>query len=202
MKKIIALCLFMCFVWSSPLLATPSPLTTLESTSHQMIDALKKNRSSIKNNPAYAEQLARSILLPHVDVPSMSRLVLGRDAWIQATASEKSQFMDEFSTFMIRTYSTALSSYTNESIRFLPLRDNYEQQSRMLVKSLILQQGGPSIPVDYRVILKGDDWMIYDITVDGVSMVRSFRSQFNNELQKSGMSGLLLAMKKHNEMKK
>jgi len=202
MKKIIALCLFMCFVWSSPLLATPSPLTTLESTSHQMIDALKKNRSSIKNNPAYAEQLARSILLPHVDVPSMSRLVLGRDAWIQATASEKSQFMDEFSTFMIRTYSTALSSYTNESIRFLPLRDNYEQQSRMLVKSLILQQGGPSIPVDYRVILKGDDWMLYDITVDGVSMVRSFRSQFNNELQKSGMSGLLLAMKKHNEMKK
>lgn len=200
MRKMIQTGLLILLGWSCLAFSVPSPVTALQETSNQMLQALKNNPQA-KNNRSYTEVLARKILLPHVDVPTMSRLVLGREAWLNATPAQQEQFKQEFATFMIRTYSAALASYTNEAIKFLPMRDDYQHQERVLVKSLILQQGGPSIPVDYRLVLKSDQWMLYDITVDSVSMVRSFRSQFNSELSKGGMNGLLVAMQKHNSMK-
>ncbi len=201
MKRLLKISLLILLTWTVIALATPSPVTSLESTSNQLLMALKQNRAKIKGNPAYAEVLARRILLPHVDVKAMSRLVLGRNAWLKASAGQKARFMDEFATFMIRTYSTALSSYTNESIQFLPLRSDYKSKHRVLVKSKIIQEGGPSIPVNYRLVLRGNQWKMYDMTVDGISMVKSFRSQFSSEINKNGIDGLLVAMNKHNAKK-
>ncbi len=197
MKKVkLWILLLACFCGIA--VAASSPVSMLQSTSDEMIAALQKNRSRLKSNPAYAETLARNILLPHADIPTMSRLALGRNVWTQATPAQRRDFMNQFTTLMIRTYASAFAAYTNEKVKFLPIRGGVGNKQRVQVNSLILQQGGPSIPVSYRLVLRKGQWKVYDITVDGVSMVRSFRSQFANEMSQGGMTGLLAAMKKHN----
>ncbi|MFN7096037.1 MAG: phospholipid-binding protein MlaC [Gammaproteobacteria bacterium] len=180
-------------------LAAASPVDMLQSTTNQMISALKQNQATIKTNPALVESLARQILLPHVDVPTMARLALGRDGWVKATPAEQQQFTTQFTTLMIRTYSTALASYTNQTVQYMPIRGGFTNQVQ--VNSKILQQGGPAIPVSYKLVLRGSQWLVYDFSVDGVSLVQSFRSQFAQQLNQGGMQGLLSTMSAHNASK-
>ena len=177
-------------------IAAGSPMDTLQSASNQLIGALKQHKATIKSNPALVEKLARQIVLPHIDLPTMARLALGRDAWLKASAAQQQQFMTQFTTLMIRTYSTALASYTNQTIQFLPMRGAYTSQAQVYTK--IIQPGGPAIPVTYKMVLRGGQWLVYDFSVDGVSLIQSFRSQFAQSLNKGGMTGLLNTMTTHN----
>lgn len=197
MKKWLMGILALLFV-STAIAATSDPVSMLEQTSNQMINSLKTNKATINTNPTYVEGLARKILMPHVDVPTMSRLALGRNAWQSASNDQKKQFMQQFVTLLIRTYSTALASYTDQQIKFDPIRGGVDGKSRVQVNSKIIQSGGPSIPVSYRLVKRGSQWMVYDMSVDGVSLVQSFHSQFASEISKGGMNGLLTEMKKHN----
>jgi phospholipid transport system substrate-binding protein len=179
-------------------LAAQSPVQMLQTASDQMISSLQQNKATIKTNPKYVEGLARQILLPHVDITSMAKLALGRDGWLSATPAQQQQFVTQFTTIMIRTYSSALAAYTNQKVQFYPLRGDINGKSIIEVNSKIIQSGGPAIPVNYRLILRGNEWKVFDLSVDGISMVQSFRSQFSQPLKQGGMQGLLNAMVKHN----
>lgn len=181
-----------CIAW-----AISSPVVMLQNVSDQMIVSLKKNQAQIKKDPSIVYGLTEKILVPHVDISAMSRLALGRQHWMAASEAQRQEFKKAFLNLMIRTYSSALSSYNDEQIKFKPPRADYEKQDRLKVDSVIVQRGGPSIPVSYRVFKRNDQWKVYDITVDGVSMVQSFNSQFANEIARGGMDGLLKAMKQH-----
>ncbi|MAZ39322.1 MAG: signal peptidase [Legionellales bacterium] len=199
MKKLLSF-MILCFGFSTiAIAASTDPVVMLDNTSSQMINALKQNKATIKSNPKYVEGLAKKILIPNVDVPTMSRLALGRNAWQNASNAQKKQFMQEFVTLLVRTYSTALASYTNQSIKFYPVRGGTDGKSRVQVMSKIIQPGGPSIPISYRLVKRGSYWKVYDMSVDGVSLVQSFKSQFANEIAQGGMSGLLASMQKHNQ---
>lgn len=179
-------------------IAASDPVAMLQQTSNQMIGALKQNKATIKTNPKLVENLARQIILPHVDTSAMSQLALGRTAWQQATAGQRQAFVSQFTTMMIRTYSSALAAYSNQSVTFLPVRGGTDNLTRVQVNSQIIQPGGPSIPVSYRMLNRGNGWKVYDMSVDGVSLVQSFRSQFANQISQNGMNGLLAVMAKHN----
>lgn len=196
MVKKLAIMVFM-LVASSSLLAAQSPVALLQQISNEMISQLQQHKAEIKQQPSYVYQLAKQVLLPHVDADAMAKLALGRDNWLQATPSQRQQFTQAFTTLMIRTYGAALAAYDDETIKFNPLRGDISQQQRVQVDSVILQKDGPSIPVSYKLFLSNDDWKVYDIIVDGVSMVQSFRSQFSSEIARGGISGLLAAMSKH-----
>lgn len=188
---------FITLLFSLSVWAATSPVGMLKSTSDQMVSALKSNRLKIKQSPSYVYTLTEKILLPHVDMTAMSRLALGRQHWSAATPKQREDFVQAFTGLMVRTYATALSSFTDEEIKFKPLRIDPAKEKRVQVDSLIIQRGGPSIPVSYRLFRRDGSWKVYDITVDGVSMVQSFHSQFTNEVAKGGMDGLLAAMKQH-----
>ena len=180
------------FTW-----AIESPVAMLKTTSDQMIYALKANHAQIDKNPRAIYPLVQNILVPHVDITVMSKLALGRQYWTAATPTQRQAFQKAFLELMIRTYSTALAAYTNEEIKFKPLRTDFQKQQRVQVDSAILQLGGPPIPVSYRLFQQQDQWKVYDILVDGVSMVQSFHAQFVDEITKGGMDGLLAAMHRH-----
>lgn len=186
----------LCFL--GVILAASDPVAQLSQTADQMIVALKSNKASIKSNPAMVEGLARQILLPQVNAELMAKLALGRDAWNNATAQQRVEFTNAFTTLMIRTYASAFSAYTDQVVKFYPLRSGDLADGRAQIKSEILQSGGPAIPVNYRLLQQGDAWKVYDITVDGVSLIQSFRSQFANQLSQGGMDQLLATLNKHN----
>jgi phospholipid transport system substrate-binding protein len=198
-KRSIATLILSCITMVA--IAAQSPVDLLQNVSNQMIDKLKQDQSTIKSNPQHVESLARQIILPHVEITTMSRLALGRDGWLKATPAQKQQFVNQFTTLMIRTYSKALASYSDQTVKFYPIRGSLNGQTQTQVDSKILQPGGPAIPMSYRMVLRGNDWKVYDMSVDGVSMVQSFHSQFAQELNQGGVAGLLNAMVKQNASK-
>ena len=193
MKKVIIA--FMGLLIFTVTLAAPSPVELLQNTSRQLIAALQQNQATLKTKP----QIVNQILLPHVDLISMSSKALGREAWLGATPMQRQAFSRQFVTLLIHTYSSALAQYTDEKVNFLPLRGNINNQLRRVqVNSVIVRDTGPSINVSYHLMLEEGQWMLYDFSVDGVSMMASFRSQFAQELQQSGIDGLVNKLAQHN----
>ena len=178
--------------------AVSSPVAILQNTSNQLISALQRNQATLKTKPQVVYGIVNQILLPHVDVMSMSSKALGREAWLRATPAQRQAFAQQFVTLLIRTYSSALAQYTNERVNFLPLRGDYNSQSRVQVNSVIVRESGPSINLSYRMMRVGGQWMLYDFSVDGVSIIESFRSQFVQVLQQRGIDGLINELAQHN----
>lgn len=195
MKKVIValLGLFMCtMAW-----AISSPIEVLQNTSNQLISELQRNQATLKTKPQIVYDIVDQILLPHVDIESMSSKALGR-AWSNATRAQQQAFEDQFVTLLVRTYSSALAQYTNERVIFLPLREDFNNQSYVEVKSRIIRESGPQINLNYRMLRVQDQWKLYDFSVDGVSIIESFRSQFVEELRQSGIDGLISKLAQHN----
>ncbi|WP_339050428.1 ABC transporter substrate-binding protein [Rickettsiella endosymbiont of Xylota segnis] len=195
MKKVIValLGLFMCtMAW-----AISSPIEVLQNTSNQLISELQRNQATLKTKPQIVYGIVDQILLPHVDVESMSSKALGR-AWSNATRVQQQAFEDQFVTLLVRTYSSALAQYTNERVIFLPLREDFNNQSYVEVKSRVIRESGPQINLNYRMLRVQGQWKLYDFSVDGVSIIESFRSQFVEELRQSGIDGLIGKLAQHN----
>jgi phospholipid transport system substrate-binding protein len=203
MLKLRSYCLILLLVLlPGLLLAASSPLTMLQNTANQMIEELKKNKASLQQDPLSVYSIVKRILLPHIDQETMARSVLDRETWQKASPQERKKFMDEYTFLLVRTYSRALASYNDQEIRFLPIRGGVEGQRLVQVNSLILQKNGPSIPIDYRVRLAGNEWKVYDISVDSVSMVQSYKVQFAEKLAENGITGLISSIQQLNKSQK
>jgi phospholipid transport system substrate-binding protein len=190
--------LFSFLITNVALANDPAPLSMLKQTSAQMLSALKQNRAQLQNNPNLIHRIVVQILLPHVDLDSMSRAVVGRSYWSQATPAQQSQFKKVFTDTVIRTYSTAISSYQEEQIKFYPVRGFNIGQTQAQVRSEILRKNGQVIPVSYRLVQKNGQWFVTDFSVEGVSLIQSYQSQFAGVLSQNGFSGLLTRLKQHN----
>lgn len=179
--------------------ASSAPVSVLEGMTTQMISGLQKNQSQIKSNPRMVESLVNQHLLPHIDVDNMSRSVVGRKAWLAATPAQQQDFKTSFQKLVVRTYSSALAQYNEQKVRYAPMSESLEGRRFIQVNSVIEQKSGPAINVNYRLALENNTWKVYDFSVDGVSMIQSYRSQFTPILNQSGFEGLLLKLKTHNQ---
>ncbi len=158
--------------------AASSPVPMLQQTADNLIQQLKANRAQFKQNPQMVYDIVQRLVLPHVDKNRMARSVVDNTLWQQASASDRAQFISQFQRLVLRTYAAAFAEYTNEIVKFRPIRSDYAQQANLTIQSQIIRGGKSPIPVDYSVARQGASWKIYDFTVDGISMVNSFRSQF------------------------
>lgn len=179
---------FSTFTW-----ALDSAVPMLEGAANQIITTLKANQSKLKDGHAIIEHAVRQYLLPHVDVVGMSRSVLGRNAWNKATPAERQEFTTVFTDLVIRTYAAPLAEYSGETITFSSQQSVDGKFAR--VNSLIKRNNGQTIPLSYALVTKGGNWKVYDLSVEGVSLLQSFRNQFGQVLQNSDMKTLISQMK-------
>jgi len=176
------------------------PLVMMKSVSDQMISSLKQNRPKLKKNPRLVYRLVDRILLPHVDVMGMSRSVLGRSAWKSASAGQQKAFSKAFTNVVINTYASALNAYTDETIKFYPIRGGFQGKRRVAIYSKIMRRDGPPVPVSYRLAFIHGKWMVYDLNVEGVSLLQSFHAQFADALsQGKSVSQLTRDLKKRDK---
>jgi phospholipid transport system substrate-binding protein len=162
----------------------------VEETSERMLDALRKNRAVLQKDPRQIYGLVNAIVLPHFDFTVMSRWVLGK-YWREATADQRSRFIEEFRTLLVRTYSQALLEYSNETIEFLPMPQLAPNATDVTVRSEFHPKTGAPIPVNYSLHLIKDAWKIYDVTVDGVSLVTNYRSTFAEQIRTDGIESMI-----------
>lgn len=161
----------------------------ISETTGRMLEALKQERAVITQHPDRVHELANQIIMPHVDFQRMSSWVLGKH-WRQATAEQKQQFPAQFRSLILRTYATALSEYTDETISYLPLRAT-DNATDVTVKTIIERSAGPAIPVAYRMHQTQQGWKVYDISIDGISLVNNYRRSFSSEIRRNGLNELI-----------
>lgn len=179
--------------------AASSPLPMLKSTANKMLSELKQNQSRLQKNPKIVYGIVNRNLIPHVDQYVMARSVVARNAWKTASIGSRKQFVNEFRTLVVRTYAKALSQFKNESVQFRPMRRGDISGKRAVVHSRIIRPGRSAIPVTYRLNLSGNKWKIIDFSVDGISMISSFRAQFAGIANRSqGLTRLNKKLAQHN----
>ena len=178
--------------------AAGDPIALLQSISNNMITGLKANKATLKTNPQVVYKLAYRYVVPYASLPEMSRRVLPPQIWSTATPAQRAQFQKEFTRTLVRTYASALTSYSDQTIKFYPIRGNYQNASSVVVNSQIVSSETQPIQVSYRLLRIGGSWKLYDLSVEGVSMLESFRSQFASILSQGNMAQLLQKMSAHN----
>jgi phospholipid transport system substrate-binding protein len=169
-------------------MAGMTPDQLVKKTADDVIEVIKNDKDIQAGNQQKIFALAEEKILPNFDFEKVSRLVLGKN-WTNATPEQKTAFQAEFKTLLLRTYATALSKYKNQTIEYKPFRMEAGADSAT-VKTAIQQSGGDPIGVDYSLGKKGDDWKVFDIVIEGVSLVTNYRSQFAQEIRQNGLDSL------------
>ena len=176
----------------------PAPQAMVKQASDDMLKALKDNKKELDAHPEKIYGLVQKILMPHFDFEKMSKLALGRN-WRTASDKQRKEFTEQFRLLLIRTYSTAMLQYTNEEIRFMPFRDDLSSK-RVQVDMKVIQNAGPDIPMSLSLYENDNNkWKVYDIHIDGVSLVTNYRSSFAHEIRSGGMDKLINDLTKRNE---
>lgn len=165
------------------------PVALLERTSQQVIKILRDDHELLKQDPDRVYKIIDDYILPHLDQVTMAKLALGKN-WKKASKQQKIDFVDAFRDLLIRTYSKSLLEFKDQEIRYFPanLTPDVKKTS---IRAEVIQPGGPSIPIAYRMRVKNNAWKVYDIKIDGISLVTSYRGTFTQEVRKSGIDGLL-----------
>lgn len=176
---------------AAPAAATWSvaPRLVVEEATEQMIVAITDERALIDAQPGRVQELATQILAPHFDFERMSARVLGKN-WQKADAAQRQRFMEEFRSLLVRTYSTALWGYYDQQINYLPVREGANGKTA-IVRTEILPTGGQPIPINYAMYTNGTNWRVYDVSVDGISLVINYRSSFTAMVRRIGLDGLI-----------
>jgi phospholipid transport system substrate-binding protein len=126
----------------------------------------------------------------------MTRLAVGRN-WQQATPEQREALTKEFRTLLVRTYSSSLSQYRDQKIQVKPLQVSPGDED-VMVRTAILQENGPQIPIDYRMEKAKDGWKVYDVVIDGASLVTTYRGSFNDQIQRGGIDALVKTLQERN----
>lgn len=175
--------------------ATP-PDVLVKSVTNEVLQIIlaDKDIQAGDNNKTIA--LIELKVLPHFNFTHMTQLAVGKN-WKIASAPEKEQLTNEFHTLLVRTYAKALTEYKNQSIVFVPLK-MATTDVEVEVSTQITQRGSPAIKLNYSLEKMPAGWKIFDIEVDGVSLVTNYRSSFVTEVSNGGIAGLISTLQKKN----
>lgn len=173
------------------------PDVLVKHTAEEVLEIVKKDKDIQAGDLKKTFALAEEKILPHFDFERISRLVLGK-YWVRANKEQQENFQREFRSLLLRTYASALTKYRNQVIDYKPLRAQ-PGDSDVTVKTQILQPGGQPIGIDYSLEKLSDGWKVYDIVIEGVSLVTNYRSQFSDEVRQSGMDGLIQKLAEKNK---
>ncbi len=171
-------------------IAAEAPDELVKRTAEDVLTIVKTDKDIQSGNQEKLFALIEEKILPNFNFDKVSRLVLGKN-WTKATPEQKTAFQSEFKSLLIRTYSTALSKYKNQNIEYAPLR-MADGVATATVKTSILQPGGQPIAVNYSIEKQADaTWKVYDIVIEGVSLVTNYRGQFAEEIRQNGLDSLI-----------
>ena len=173
----------------------PAPDALVKKTTDEIVGQIRKDKSLVSNSRKLLE-MVDTVVLPHFNFTRMTMLAVGRP-WQNATPAQREQLVQLFRTLLVRTYSTALEQYSNQTIDVKPVSLK-PADAESSVRMLIHQPGGQPIPMDYRMEKTPSGWKVFDVSVEGVSIVTTYRSTFNAEITKGGIDGLIKTLAERN----
>ncbi|MEQ8288742.1 MAG: ABC transporter substrate-binding protein [Gammaproteobacteria bacterium] len=171
----------------SPAMAM-APDEVVKETANGVLDRIKQEREILQANPEKLYALIDQLVIPNFDFISMSKWVLGNN-WKSASDAQRTEFVEQFKTLLVNTYAKALLEYSDQEIKFYPTETT--DRPNLAVVRTELTGGAQPFPVAYRMYQKNDRWKVVDVTVDGVSLVSTYRGSFATQIKKEGFDSLL-----------
>jgi phospholipid transport system substrate-binding protein len=197
MRRLVRLiCIMLCCNGMAVAAEMPEPEALVQQTTDKVIHILKED-SGIKQDREKLLALIESTILPNFDFTHMTRLAVGR-YWRQATPDQQQQLVKEFRTLLVRTYSGALSNYKDEKIDFMPMR-MAPADTDVTVRTRVARVGAPPVPIDYFMEKMPDGWKVYDVSVDSVSLVTTYRSSFAEQARQGGIEQIIKSLRDKNQ---
>lgn len=169
--------------------APNQPEQLAKQTAHQIRNDIQQNRQKYQQNPEALYDLVDKVVLPHFDFRYMSQIVMGR-YWRQASPDQRNRFTQAFKSLLVRTYANSLLEYSNNKIVWKPVHAA-PNATHVTVRSEVEVESGPAVPIDYSMRKEQSGWKVYDVAVDGVSLVTNYRSSFSATIQEKGIDGLI-----------
>lgn len=168
--------------------AADDPAAVVRDTAERVLDSLRSDRARYQDDHALF-QLVRDVVFPRLDRERTAQWVLGAN-WRTATPAQREQFIAEFSDLLLRTYGTALRQYDSEKLNYLPAQVP-AGADRVTVRTEIIRPDGPKVSVDYLLTNRSGEWKVYDVIIENVSLVVTYRSEYSAIIKRDGMDGLL-----------
>ena len=174
--------------------ADPGPVELLQTVTDQVLEIVRRD-PDILGDKARLRELAHELILPHIDFETLSRWVLGK-YWRQATGDQRNRFIAQFREMLMNSYLRSVTGYRDNTVRFLQRPG--QPDGRALVDAEISQPNGPPIRAEFRMHRVASHWLIYDVAVEGISLVATHRSSFSREISSNGIDSLLRRLEEMN----
>jgi phospholipid transport system substrate-binding protein len=165
------------------------PDELVKKVTDEVLAAVKSDKQLAAGDKQKALKLAEEKVLPHIDFQEATRLAVGK-SWSQATPEQKQKLVDEFRRMLVRTYSSAIQAYEGQTMKVQPVRMKPDDTD-VTVHNQYIRPGGKPVQLDYQMRKTDNGWKIYDIVVEGVSLVLTYRSEFDAVVKQQGIDGLI-----------
>jgi phospholipid transport system substrate-binding protein len=200
MKKIFVLLsvlMSLCFL-SGANAGVLDPDVLIKETSREVLDIVRNDKDMREGNQKKILELVDAKVLPHFNFERMTKLAVGK-SWRTATPEQKQALITEFRTMLVRTYTKAFTSYRDQIVEVKPLK-MASDATEVTIKTEIIKPGGQQpVLVDYDMEKMPNGWKVYDLTVEGVSLVTSYRGTFSEQIQQCGIDGLIKILAEKNQ---
>lgn len=197
MKWLFSLMLGSLLSISSVFAQEDSPDAMIKKVTDEVLTIVRQDKDIQNGNTRKAIELVEVKVLPHFNFQRMTALAMGKE-WHKANAEQKKRLSEEFKTLLVRTYSNALTSYRDQTIRYKPTRMP-GGDADVVVKTEILQPGSKPVQLDYSLEKQPEGWKVYDVIVAGVSLVTNYRDTFTQEVRANGVDGLIQMLSSKNK---
>jgi phospholipid transport system substrate-binding protein len=174
---------------ASPLPANAGPAQIVADSAQRMLTELDANRASYKKDPAKLDHLVATVLLPSFDTEAAARLVLGL-TWRTATPDQRKRFVDAFYHSLLRNYGAALVDFTGDRFKILPFTGD-PNDTRASVRTEVKRASGEVVPVIFELHKTDTGWKAWDVVIDGISYIKSFRTDIGSEVQAKGLDEVI-----------
>lgn len=198
MKRFYILLVALTFLAGVVQAAEMAPDALVKETAQDVLAIVKKDKDIQAGSQKKLHDLVEAKVLPHFDFKLMTQYAVGKH-WRQATPAQQESLAGEFRTLLVRTYSTSLSAYKNQTVEYKPFKMQ-PADTEVTVNTQVIQPGGAPVPIDYRLQKEAGGWKVFDVVVDNVSLVTNYRGSFNTEIGKSGIDGLIRMLSDKNQV--
>lgn len=173
------------------------PDALIKSTAEEVLSIVKQDKDLQNGNQKKLLELVEAKVLPHFDFERMTRLAVGK-GWRTATPEQKQQLVTEFRNLLVRTYTSAFTRYQNQTVDVKPVRFA-PTDDEVTVRTTINKPGAQPVSVDYEMEKTPDGWKAFDLTVEGASLVSTYRGTFSEQIQQAGIDGLIKSLVEKNQ---
>jgi phospholipid transport system substrate-binding protein len=192
-KRVIASAVLLTWALAVQAAPTLAPDQTVRQTTEQMQNLIRQNYKDYKASEEKFYKVVDEVLTPHFDVRYIAQLVLGKN-WRSANEDQRKRFADAFKRMLIRSYgNTLLEYYDSIKADWQPLRMSPDVTD-VTVRTTLLRDNGPPLPIGFSMHIVDNDWKIYDISVEAISLVANFRSQITSEVKRSSLEDVIARM--------